>query len=95
MGFVKPFQSLRSGDDSHKFNALASVLLDKVYRLHSRTAGSQHGIGYHDDSLVDRAWELAVVLVGLVSHLVAVEADMAYLGGGNESQNTITIPRPA
>ena len=79
MGFVKAFQTLRSGDDGHELDVLSTVFLDEIHGRDSRTACSQHGIGYHDGSLLNGVRKLAVVFVRLMGDCIPVKPDMACL----------------
>ena len=95
MGFVKAFQTFRSGDDGHELDVPSAVFLDEIHGCDGRTACSQHGIGYHDGSLLNGVRKLAVVLVRLVCDFVAVKTDVTDFGRRNESSIPFTMPRPA
>ena len=59
-------------------------------------AGGQHGIQHDQFALAHIRGQFAIVLDGQVGLRVAVQADMAYLRGGNRASVTpSTMPRPA
>ena len=89
VGSVQPLQAFRRGDDGHEFDLFAAVLLDEVDGSHGGSAGGQHGVGDDDGPLIDGIRQLAVVLVGLMGHLVTVEADVPHLCRGNQGQDAV------
>ena len=65
------------------------MFLDEIHGCDGRTACSQHGIGYHDGSLLNGVRKLAVVFVRLVCDFVAVKTDVTDFGRGNESEDSV------
>ena len=83
------FQALRRGDDAHKLDVVDTALFNHVYGVDGAAAGRQHRVHHNDLPLADIAGQLAEVLDGLGGLLVAVQADMAHLGGGNQRQHPV------
>ena len=91
MGLAETLQPFGSCDDGHEFDLLSAVFLDEIDGGHGRTAGGQHGIGDHDGSQFNGIRQLAVVLVGFVGDFVPVEADVTYLCGGNQGEDSVCL----
>ena len=73
------FDAFRSSDDGHKFDLLSTVLFNEVYSSDRRSAGCQHRICNNDQTLGNRARQLAVILVRFMGFLVTVQTDMTDL----------------
>ena len=72
MCLVKPFKTFWSSDDAHEFDILAAMLFDEIYGSYSGTAGCQHWVSDNNETLVDGAWQFAVIFMRLVGDFIAV-----------------------
>ena len=71
MCLMKTLHAFRRRNNTQKFNMLSAVFLNKIYRCHRGTARCQHRVKRRDRTLLNRAWQLAVILLRLMRVMVA------------------------
>ena len=89
VGFLNGLDALGAADDVHHDDVPAAVLFQKINGGNGASAGGQHGIDHVNHPVGDVLRQLAVVFHGLVSLGVAVQADVADLGGGNQLHHVV------
>ena len=87
--FVQGFQSFGGGNQANELDVLGTALFDLANGVNGAAAGSQHGIQHQNVTLGDILRQLAEVLHGLQGLFVAVQADEAHLGSGQQGQHTV------
>ena len=88
MCLVKSFQPFRSGNDTHEFDAASALFLYIIHSCLCGSAGCQHGIHDHTDTLINGFRKLAIILVRLMSHRITVKSHMTYFCRRNQGKDT-------
>ena len=86
---MQSLQTLRGSNQTDELDVLGTALLDLADGVAGAAAGGQHRIQNKDLALIDVAGQLAVVLDRHQRLLVAVHADVADLGGGDQVQHAV------
>ena len=89
VGGAQRFHALGGADQADELDVLGAPLLDHGDGVHGAAAGGQHGVQDQHVPLVDVGGQLAEIFHGLQGLLVAVQADEAHLGGGDQGQHTV------
>ena len=89
MGGLEGGQALGRGDDGNDRELADAAFLEAVDGVGEGAAGGEHGVEQEDPHGFGAGRELAVVLHGPESLLVAVDAHVADLGGGDQIEDAV------
>ena len=84
VGHPDSLDTLGGADQAHQADVGATALLEHAQGVAGAAAGGEHRVSDDDETLLDVLGELAVINHRLVGLFVAVQADVADLGNGNE-----------
>ena len=86
---MKGGEALGRGDDGNDGDVADAALLEAVDGVGEGAAGGEHGVEQEYPHGLGAGRELAVVLDGPERLLIAVDADMADLGGRNQVEDAV------
>ena len=89
MGFLHGFNADRRGQQAHKLDVLHAAVLEGLHGRYCRAACRHHGVDEDDVTLGNIARQLAIIFDRLEGFRVALQAQMANLGRGDEFQHTV------
>ena len=83
------FNADGGGHEAHEADVAAAALLEHRNCVAGAAAGCQHGVRDYDEAVFNIGRELAIIDHGLVGFLIAVKADVAHLGDGDEGPEAV------
>ncbi len=89
MGGLHGGEALGGSHEVHRADVLAAARLEGVDGVDGGAARGEHRVDDDDDGVIDIRGHLAVVLTGLVRHLVALHANEAHVGGGQQGEHAV------
>ena len=89
MGGLQALQAFRRADDANEFDAFCPALFNLRNGVDGTAACGQHRIQHNYFALGNVLGQLAVVFHRLQRLLVAVQANVPHLRGGNQRQHAV------